>query len=103
MAAGDLKALDLYSDLSSLPKSIDGGHGSQELGRLQPIRQALEDEHSDEGASVAIGLTKRALGRLKHKRALNQLHQEQVSGHDISDPGTKKMKTDSDNEDSYSM
>ncbi|KAG8220817.1 hypothetical protein J3R82DRAFT_2262 [Butyriboletus roseoflavus] len=105
VAAEDLKALDLYSDLSSLPKCIDGEHGSHELGRSKPIRQPQppENEPIDESASVAVGLTKRALGRLKHKRALDQLHHEKVGDHDISGPDTKKMRADSDNEDSRSM
>ncbi|KAI9573962.1 WD40-repeat-containing domain protein [Boletus coccyginus] len=98
-AAEDLRALDLYSDLSSLPKSINGEQGS----RAKSIQEPLEEESVGEGASIAVGLTKRALGRLKHKRALDQLHHEKAEGCDISTPGTKKMKAGSDNEELHSM
>lgn len=93
----DLKGLDLYSDLSSLPKSI-GGPGEQNSripGRMKSINEPLEDELM-EGASVPVGLTKRALGRLKHKHALDQLHHEKADGCDAFGPDTKRMKADSD-------
>lgn len=93
-----MKVLDLYSDLSSLPKSIDGEQGSWVPERTKSIHEPLEDEPIGEGASVPVGLTKRALGRLKHKRALDQLHHEKADGGDISGPDMKKVKADSDNE-----
>ncbi|KAG9316239.1 hypothetical protein JVU11DRAFT_2266 [Chiua virens] len=85
----DLKILDLYSDLSSLPKSIRGEHESQVDERLD---QPPPDEPGAESPSSSVGPTKRTLGRLKHKRALGQLH-EQSDG-----PDAKKTKTDSDEE-----
>ncbi|KAF8551355.1 WD40 repeat-like protein [Imleria badia] len=97
-AAEDLQALDLYSDLSSLPKSIDGEQGGRVLERLKSSHEPQEDEPTEESASVSVGLTKRALGRLKHKRALDQLHHEKAGDCNISAPGAKKMKADSENE-----
>ena len=72
------------------------------LETLKSIHEPLEDEPTD-GTSDSVGLTKRALGRLKHKRALDQLHHENGDGRDISSPGTKKMKADSDDEELHSM
>ena len=63
----------------------------------------LADESTGEGTSVPVSLTKRALGRLKHKRALDQLHHEKGDGRDISDPDMKKMKADSDDEGLHNM
>ncbi|KAH0836532.1 WD40-repeat-containing domain protein [Lanmaoa asiatica] len=102
-AAEDLRALDLYSDLSCLPKSINAKQGSQVFERSTPLRESLEYEPTGKDTSVSVGLTKRALGRQKHKRALDQLHHEKVDGRDISGSETKKMKADSDNEDLDSM
>jgi tRNA (guanine-N(7)-)-methyltransferase subunit TRM82 len=101
-SAEELRALDLYSDLSSLPKSIDGEQGSRVLEPLKSTHQSLEDEPND-GASDSVCLTKRALGRLKHKRALHQLHHEKADSRDISGPDTKKTKADSDDEKLHSM
>jgi len=70
---------------------------------VKSIQEPLEDESAGEGASISVGLTRRALGRLKHKRALDQLHHEKVDGCDISTPGTKKMKAGSDNEELRSI
>ena len=89
--ADDLKALDLYADLTSLPKSIDGGQGHMELTH-EPVASELNTE------GTSTGLTKRALGRLKHKRALDLLHHEKADGSNISGPNAKKMKADSDDE-----
>lgn len=46
------------------------------------------------------GLTKRALGRLKHKRALDQLRQETSMTEDVSESGSDstKIRADSDEE-----
>lgn len=97
-----MQALDLYSDLSSLPKSLDEEHGGQVIERLKSIHELMEDGPT-EGGSVSVGLTKRGLGRLKHKRALDQLHHEKACECDIFAPDTKKMKADSDVDELYNM
>lgn len=92
-----MQALDLYSDLSFLPKNIDVEQDSQVFGRLESTQEP-QNEPIGEGAPVSVGLTKRTLGRLKHKRALDQLHREKADR-----PDMKKMKADSDDEELHSM
>ena len=96
-----MKALDLYSDLSSLPKGTEVEQGSQVPERKELIHEPLQDEAIGEGASIPIGLTKRALGRLKHKRTLGQLHHQKGDDRNICRPDAKKVKADSDNEGSH--
>lgn len=98
-----MQTLDLYSDLSSLPKSIDLEQGSQAPERPKSVHETQEGGTNGERASVSVGLTKRALGRLKHKRALDQLHHEKADGCDTPGPDAKKIKADSDNEELHSM
>lgn len=70
----DLEALDLYSDLTSLPKRLvhapeDQGHSSKDRPNIS------SDSTSIVGSEK--GSKKRALGRLKHKLALQRLQQVQ--------------------------
>ncbi|KAI6149366.1 WD40-repeat-containing domain protein [Pisolithus tinctorius] len=85
----ELKALDLYSDLVSLPKHVDGEPESQERG------QSELPEGSGASANVERSLPKRTLGRLKHKLALQRLLQDQVESADSeAPPGTKRPKAE---------
>ncbi|EGN96699.1 hypothetical protein SERLA73DRAFT_184834 [Serpula lacrymans var. lacrymans S7.3] len=73
----DLKALDLYSDLSLLPKSpeVEQNFADRETSEVLPYKvEEGISEHND--AEKALG--KRELGRLKHKRAL-QAHLQLAS------------------------
>lgn len=68
----DLKVLDLYSDLLALPKHFeavaeDRTHDLSEMG-VDDI--ATADSGSNDG-----GISKRELGRLKHKQALRRLQE----------------------------
>ncbi|KAH7926399.1 WD40 repeat-like protein [Leucogyrophana mollusca] len=72
--AADLKTLDLYSDLSSLPKNTDGdadatGREGSEMNVNTP------EDSSALGDASEKTLKKRELGRLKHKQALQRLQQ----------------------------
>ena len=84
-AAGqqELQSLDLYGSLSSLPKNTEVEHDPMEEGYLEA---AL---HEDEESLAAQGknLSKKALGRLKHKRALSA--RTKAGGND-----TKRAKPD---------
>ncbi|KAF8141817.1 WD40 repeat-like protein [Boletus edulis] len=91
--AEDLQTLDLYSDLVTLPKSIDREQGSQ----------GNEAEPTEGCPSGSVGLTKRALGRQKHKRALEKLHHEQLDSRDVPGRDAKKMKAGPDYEELNSM
>ncbi|KAI0918072.1 hypothetical protein AcV5_002850 [Taiwanofungus camphoratus] len=76
----DLKALDLYSPLSSMPKNVDPEH--------DPLRRDLLSEVSAETGDVSQAkrrekeLTQRELARLKKKRALADKLQEQAQATD---------------------
>ncbi|RPD73383.1 WD40 repeat-like protein [Lentinus tigrinus ALCF2SS1-7] len=59
----DLKALDLYSDLSSMPKNVDPEHDPL-------IRDTLSEAAAVDLDTDGKGLTQRELGRLKKKKAL---------------------------------
>lgn len=85
----ELKALDLYSDLVSLPKHVDGEPEIQERGQSELL------EGSGTSASVERSLPKRTLGRLKHKLALQRLLQDQAESADSeAPPGTKRPKAE---------
>ncbi|TBU30168.1 WD40 repeat-like protein [Dichomitus squalens] len=70
----ELKKLDLYSDLSSLPKNVDPDHDAL-------IRDTLSEAAAfDPDAADAKKLTLRELGRLKKKKALLAKIQEREEG-----------------------
>ncbi|KAH7885862.1 WD40-repeat-containing domain protein [Phlebopus sp. FC_14] len=90
----DLKTLDLYSDLSSLPKNTDVEAERQGEDKLpQGPQDTLLDHSAATGASDQ-GSTKRTLGRLKHKRALEKLQQGQTDSVDSVPPGSKRQKSE---------
>ncbi|KAL4066006.1 hypothetical protein V8B97DRAFT_1914561 [Scleroderma yunnanense] len=93
-----LKTLDLYSDLTSLPKHTGEEPGSQ--GRdhselLEGIRGA-----SGEGTSAVDqkSLLKWTAGRLKHKLALQQLQQEKTDNADSEGPDIKRPRAETGEE-----
>ncbi|KAF9244674.1 WD40-repeat-containing domain protein [Melanogaster broomeanus] len=97
----DLKVLDLYSDLLSLPKSVEAEAESRAREPSEPLPRRLEDSGEGDGASTAgngKGLTKRAIGRMKHKRALERLAQGQMDGPEVPGPDSKRMKADADDD-----
>ncbi|KAF8840818.1 hypothetical protein BDN67DRAFT_967996 [Paxillus ammoniavirescens] len=101
----DLKVLNLYSDLSSLPKSVEA---EAEYQAREPS-ETLPGRPGDSGVSDFVsstggdkGLTRRALGRLKHKHALGRLQQDQIDDSESSGPNNKRIRavTDDNNIDS---
>lgn len=86
----DLKALDLYSDLLSLPKNIEAEAENQPQD-LPEI--AVDDTASVDDGSNQKGISKRELGRLKHKKALLRL--QETSCGEILDDGQecKRLKS----------
>jgi tRNA (guanine-N(7)-)-methyltransferase subunit TRM82 len=68
----DLKVLDLYSDLLTLPKHFEAvaEDRTQDLSEMGDDDVATADDRSNDG-----GVTKRELGRLKHKQALQRLQE----------------------------
>lgn len=68
----DLKVLDLYSDLLALPKHFEAvaEDRTQDLSEMGVDDVATADSGSNDG-----GITKRELGRLKHKQALRRLQE----------------------------
>ncbi|KAG1728117.1 WD40 repeat-like protein [Suillus lakei] len=68
----DLKVLDLYSDILALPKNveIEAEDRTQDLSEI-----AIDDAATADGRSNGGGITKRGLGRLKHKQALRRLQE----------------------------
>jgi tRNA (guanine-N(7)-)-methyltransferase subunit TRM82 len=76
----DLKALDLYSDLLLLPKNVEaeGEDRTQDISEI-----AVSDAAATvDGGSNEKGMSKRELGRLKHKKALQYL-QEGICGESL--------------------
>lgn len=68
----DLKVLDLYSDLLALPKHFE----TEAEDRTQDLSQmGIDDAATADGGSNDGGITKRELGRLKHKQALRRLQE----------------------------
>jgi tRNA (guanine-N(7)-)-methyltransferase subunit TRM82 len=65
----DLKALDLYSNLLALPKHFEAEDGTQDLAEM-----GVDDTATVDGSNEG-GITKRELGRLKHKEALRRLQE----------------------------
>ena len=59
----DLKTLDLYSDLASMPKNVDPEHDPL-------IRDTLSEAAAIDPETDGKGLTQRELGRLRKKKAL---------------------------------
>lgn len=96
----ELKALDLYSDLVSLPKHVDGEPGSQEREQSE-----LPEDLEGSGTSVGIekSLPKRTLGRLKHKNALKRLLQEEGESADSATRDTKRPKVEDPEDPSEDM
>ncbi|KAI5984318.1 WD40-repeat-containing domain protein [Pisolithus albus] len=96
----ELKALDLYSDLISLPKHVDGEPGSQERDESE-----LPEDPEGSGTSVAIekSLPKRTLGRLKHKNALKRLLQEEEQSADSATRDTKRPRVEDSEDPSEDM
>ncbi|KAG2123847.1 WD40 repeat-like protein [Suillus clintonianus] len=71
-AQADLKALDLYSDLLALPKNVE----AEDEDRTQFLSEVVVDDATTaDGRSNDGGMTKRGLGRLKHKQALRRLQE----------------------------
>lgn len=68
----DLKVLDLYSDLLALPKHFEAvaEDRTQDSSEMSIDGAATADDRSNDG-----GTTKRELGRLKHKQALQRLQE----------------------------
>ncbi|KIJ65081.1 hypothetical protein HYDPIDRAFT_89135 [Hydnomerulius pinastri MD-312] len=96
--ADDLKTLDLYSDLTSLPKSVEVEAESRAREQSERLPEGLEE---DGGSTTANdkGLTKRTLGRLKHKRALERLQQREMEGAESPGPESKRAKAEVEGED----
>jgi len=86
--------LDLYADLTSLPKHIGEEPGSRARNQSE-LPEGL-DGASGEGTSVVDekSLPKRTAGRLKHKLALHRLQQEQVSRADSEAPDVKRLRAE---------
>ncbi|KAG2346668.1 WD40 repeat-like protein [Suillus weaverae] len=84
----DLKVLDLYSDLVALPKHFEvvAEVRTQDLSEM-----GVDDAATADGGSNDGGITKRELGRLKHKQALRRL-QEVGRG---ASPDFERLPTDS--------
>jgi tRNA (guanine-N(7)-)-methyltransferase subunit TRM82 len=68
----DLKVLDLYSDLLALPKHLEAVAEDriQDSSEMGIDDAATADDRSNDGS-----ITKRELGRLKHKQALQRLQE----------------------------
>ncbi|KAG2743233.1 WD40 repeat-like protein [Suillus brevipes Sb2] len=68
----DLKVLDLYSDLLALPKHLEAvaEDRTQDSSEMGIDDAATADDRSNDGS-----ITKRELGRLKHKQALQRLQE----------------------------
>lgn len=88
--ADDLRKLDLYGDLVSMPK---GTEAEQELEILSP----------SESAAMGKQISKKELGRLRSKQAVLAKLQSNVEGvtdiprsegDDTKEPQTKKTKSD---------
>ncbi|KAG6335736.1 hypothetical protein ID866_3360 [Astraeus odoratus] len=98
--ATDLKTLDPYSDLVSLPKHVGGELGEQE--RDQSEHPEGLDTVAVEGTS-AIGsdkpLPKRTLGRLKHKLALQRLQEEKGDRAGSEVPSSKRQRAEAGEDD----
>jgi tRNA (guanine-N(7)-)-methyltransferase subunit TRM82 len=68
----DLKTLDLYSDLLWLPKNVE----AEADNRAQDFSEiAVDDAATVDDGSNEKGMSKRELGRLKHKKALRRLQE----------------------------
>ncbi|KAL1945160.1 hypothetical protein VTO73DRAFT_2780 [Trametes versicolor] len=90
--AAQLKALDLYADLSALPKNVDPEH--------DPL---IRDTLSEVAAAPADGadgkqLTQRELGRLRKKKALLAKIQEQEQKAQASREGTAGTEAEAERE-----
>ncbi|KAG1748777.1 WD40-repeat-containing domain protein [Suillus occidentalis] len=68
----DLKVLDLYSDLLALPKHFEA---VAEDRTQDSSEMSIDDAATADGGSNDGGITKRELGRLKHKQALQRLQE----------------------------
>ncbi|KAH7913061.1 WD40-repeat-containing domain protein [Hygrophoropsis aurantiaca] len=88
----ELKVLDLYSDLHSLPKNTDE---EADAGREGSEMQVDIPEASSTSGDPSETVNKKILGRLKHKRALERLQQEPEEGqHQVAVPESKRVKAD---------
>ncbi|KAF9218502.1 hypothetical protein BS17DRAFT_742044 [Gyrodon lividus] len=105
--ADDLKVLDLYSDLSSLPKNVEAEAESQAREPSETLPERAEDSGAGDIVSTAgndKGLTKRAFGRMKHKRALERLQQDQSDNPVSPGPDNKRVRANTlDDEDVGNM
>ncbi|KAG1728050.1 WD40-repeat-containing domain protein [Suillus paluster] len=84
----DLKTLDLYSDLLALPKNVE----AEAEDRTEDLSEmAVDDTATADGRSDDKDITKRGLGRLKHKQALRRLqeggHGESLDFEPLASPG----------------
>ncbi|KAI0369855.1 hypothetical protein BV20DRAFT_996374 [Pilatotrama ljubarskyi] len=88
-SAAELKTLDLYSPLSSLPKNVDPEHDPL-------IRDTLSEAAavSIDGGAEGKQLTQRELGRLKKKKALLAKIQAQEQQKQASREGTAEGEAD---------
>ncbi|PIL25327.1 hypothetical protein GSI_13216 [Ganoderma sinense ZZ0214-1] len=78
--AAELKALDLYSDLSSMPKHVDPEHDAL-------IRDTLSEAAAVDPATDGKELTQRELGRIRKKKALLAKIQERE---DLAKQGSRE-------------
>jgi tRNA (guanine-N(7)-)-methyltransferase subunit TRM82 len=87
-SADQLDALDLYGQLTSLPKHVDATR--------DPMRQDIE-EKAELAAEGVIEMTPRELGRLRHKKALAAKTNKKagnVAEEEDQAPDSKKVKSD---------
>ncbi|KAI0352084.1 WD40 repeat-like protein [Trametes cingulata] len=88
-SAAELKTLDLYSALSSLPKNVDPEHDPLIRDTLSEAAAASID-----GGAEGRQLTQRELGRLKKKKALLAKIQAQEQQKQASREGTAEGEAD---------
>jgi hypothetical protein len=77
----DIKTLDAYAQLSSLPKNADPTR--------DPMKQDIEEQ-----AELGFEMTPRELGRLRHKKALAAKLQK-ADRDESDDREVKKLKSES--------
>jgi tRNA (guanine-N(7)-)-methyltransferase subunit TRM82 len=81
----DIKSLDLYANLTALPKNVDASRDPMKLDVEEQTESAME-----EGRAV----TSREIGRLKHKKALAERFRQDDESEEVRERESKKLKSD---------
>ncbi|GJE90315.1 WD40 repeat-like protein [Phanerochaete sordida] len=104
----DLKALDLYSALASMPKAVDAEHDPMRRNELESLEAAANPFDSSSRAETPVDgnaktreLTQREAARLKRKQALEaKIKGDQASGNASAEPEeareAKKARSEAD-------